>query len=254
MYTGRIVTTLLVSAVAHMLLMHMLEQLPETPKDTRPRYVKMTVVPPPPADEPPPPPKLEPEPPKEEPIVQAMPTEQPKIKKIPTRLPPKDATTKNLPPSNHAVTTGETTDQPTFGITQESTSQSGSGPAMPTGNTLQPQADTGPAPEKVKPLAKPAQAYEVTKMPLPRGRCEGKMPEAARDAGIEGTVLVAFIVDENGTTREISVIKGLGHGLDEAAIAAVRACKFKPALKGAAPVAYAFKEFKVTFSLQDDGL
>lgn len=239
-----------------MLLMHMLEQLPETPKDTRPRYVKMTVVPPPPADEPPPPPKLEPDPPppKQVPIVHEAPTEQPKIKKAPTKLPPKEAVTKDLPPSNHAVTTGDTTDQPTFGITQESTSQSGSGPAMPTGNTLQPQPDTGPPPEKVKPLAKPVQAYEVTKLPTTRGRCEGKMPDTARDAGVEGTVLVAFIVDENGSTREITVLKGLGHGLDEAAIAAVRACKFKPALKGDKAVPYAFKEFKVTFSLADDGL
>jgi protein TonB len=57
-----------------------------------------------------------------------------------------------------------------------------------------------------------------------------KYPEIARKAGIEGTVFVEAIIDESGTVVQTAIVKSLGHsGCDEAAIAAIRSVKWKPA-------------------------
>ena len=55
-------------------------------------------------------------------------------------------------------------------------------------------------------------------------------PEAMRQK-IQGTVMVAAIVDADGVIREAKVVKSLDkdYGLDEQALAAVRAMSFKPA-------------------------
>ena len=58
----------------------------------------------------------------------------------------------------------------------------------------------------------------------------------ARDAKYQGTCLVAFIVEANGATSHVRVISGLGKGLDEKAIDAVKSWKFKPATKDGKPV------------------
>jgi len=53
-------------------------------------------------------------------------------------------------------------------------------------------------------------------------------PEAAQRAGIQGTVYVTFVVDEQGNVLEPTVAKPLSAGLDETAIEAVRQAKFTP--------------------------
>jgi TonB family protein len=42
---------------------------------------------------------------------------------------------------------------------------------------------------------------------------------------------VKAIVDESGNVVESKVLKGIGHGCDEAAVAAVKSVKFNPAVK-----------------------
>lgn len=55
-------------------------------------------------------------------------------------------------------------------------------------------------------------------------------PEIARKAGVEGRVLVYAQVDEEGSVQRTRVIQSLGpNGCDEAAIAAIKAVKWKPA-------------------------
>jgi TonB family protein len=61
-------------------------------------------------------------------------------------------------------------------------------------------------------------------------------PEMARRAGIEGRVYVQFIVNENGDVEDPRVIRGIGGGADEAALAAVREAKFKPGVQRGRPV------------------
>jgi protein TonB len=55
-------------------------------------------------------------------------------------------------------------------------------------------------------------------------------PEIAQEAGIEGTVVVQAFVSEFGIVTECVILKGVPNtGLDEAAVAAIKKTKFKPA-------------------------
>lgn len=53
-------------------------------------------------------------------------------------------------------------------------------------------------------------------------------PPMARQAGVEGLVVVQFVVDENGNPVNPFIVKGIGAGCDEAAMDAVMKMKFKP--------------------------
>ena len=103
----------------------------------------------------------------------------------------------------------------------------------------------------MKPAAAPVAAYEVTKMPLPQGRCSGKYTDDARAAATEGTVVLDLIVDEQGRARDIKVVQGLDHGLTEAAIAALKDCSFTPGEKDGHPVPVRVRGFKIRFVLAD---
>lgn len=60
--------------------------------------------------------------------------------------------------------------------------------------------------------------------------------EAASKAGVEGRVVVEAIIDKAGNVAEAHVRSGLSLGLDEAALEAVKAWKFKPATLLGQPV------------------
>ncbi len=93
-----------------------------------------------------------------------------------------------------------------------------------------------PPPPKVK--VKVYQEYFESPPVLIQGT--QKLPEyteEARHLGIEGTVILKAGIDENGEVGNIELIKGLGYGLDESAISAVKSWKFKPALQNNKPVA-----------------
>jgi protein TonB len=256
-YFARILACLLASVLLHLLLHEGAERLAPATLTVAPRTVTMCVIePPPPAPEPPPEPEKAPEPPKPEPaqIVHEAPTEAVKPRpRVPTKVPPKNAKPKEVANSERQPTTGETTDTPTFGTTMESTTQAGSGPTVPIGNTLQvPQKDAPQGKGPVKPLAAPVPVYEVTKMPVMRGRCQGGYTDEARSAAIEGTVVIDLVVREDGTTSDLKVVQGLGHGLDEAALSALRTCKFTPGERQGKPVPVRVRAFKIRFFLQDD--
>lgn len=61
-------------------------------------------------------------------------------------------------------------------------------------------------------------------------------PELARRAGVEGRVVVQFIVDENGNVINPQVIRGVGAGLDEAAVRAIQSVQFEPGRQRGRPV------------------
>lgn len=73
--------------------------------------------------------------------------------------------------------------------------------------------------------------------PIPIYKPEPEYSEDARRAKYSGTVLLSVVIDANGNTRDIHVIRPLGLGLDEKAIAAVSRWRFRPAMKGNHPVA-----------------
>jgi protein TonB len=57
----------------------------------------------------------------------------------------------------------------------------------------------------------------------------------AQAAGIEGKVRVQITVDETGKVVDAKLLQGLGHGLDENALAAARSATFEPALRCGKP-------------------
>jgi len=61
-------------------------------------------------------------------------------------------------------------------------------------------------------------------------------PELARDAGIDGTVLVRVLVGEDGFVKSALILQSV-LGLDDAALGAARAAVFRPALQQQRPVA-----------------
>ena len=65
---------------------------------------------------------------------------------------------------------------------------------------------------------------------------EPEFSEEARKAKFSGDVQVYLWVDEQGSPSHIRVIRGVGMGLDEKAVEAVRQYKFKPAMKDGKPV------------------
>ena len=60
--------------------------------------------------------------------------------------------------------------------------------------------------------------------------------DAARKAKFSGRVLIYLVVDENGNPQHIRVARGVGMGLDEKAVEAVRQYRFKPATLNDKPV------------------
>lgn len=67
--------------------------------------------------------------------------------------------------------------------------------------------------------------------PVPILKVEPEYSEEARKAKFQGTVLLAIVVDEDGRTRNVRVVRSLGMGLDEKAIEAVTKWKFRPGYK-----------------------
>ena len=65
---------------------------------------------------------------------------------------------------------------------------------------------------------------------------EPEFSEEARKAKVAGNVLVSIIVDATGHPQNVRVIRGIGMGLDEKAVEAVRQYRFKPAMMNGKPV------------------
>jgi TonB family protein len=77
------------------------------------------------------------------------------------------------------------------------------------------RVDSGPPPTSVEITYKPNPVYT----------------DEARNLKLEGEVLLEVEFAANGQLHVIRVVKGLGHGLDEAAVAAANKMRFKPATR-----------------------
>jgi protein TonB len=68
-------------------------------------------------------------------------------------------------------------------------------------------------------------------------KVDPEFSEEARKAKFMGIVLVNLIVDSNGMPQNVHVLRGVGMGLDEKAVEAVKQYRFKPAREAGKPVA-----------------
>jgi protein TonB len=67
-------------------------------------------------------------------------------------------------------------------------------------------------------------------------KVDPEFSEEARKAKFMGIVLVNLVVDTNGNPQNVHILRGVGMGLDEKAVEAVRQYKFKPARENGKPV------------------
>ena len=90
-----------------------------------------------------------------------------------------------------------------------------------------------PAPPTVQ--SRPAEAAaklvpaEILSKPVPI------YTDDARAKRIEGEVLLEVVFEASGKLRVVRIVRGLGHGLDDAAVHAAEQIRFKPALKDGQP-------------------
>ena len=102
---------------------------------------------------------------------------------------------------------------------------------------------TGQAPRRAQ------KAYRVkdgVSPPRLVARAHPEYSQFAREAGLQGTVVLWAVVNEQGETEDLRIVKPLGLGLDEAAIEAVRQWKFEPGRREGSPVPVA-TSIDVTF-------
>ena len=76
----------------------------------------------------------------------------------------------------------------------------------------------------------------AVRAPVLTYQVDPEFSEEARKAKFSGNVQVALIVDANGMPTHVRVERGVGMGLDEKAVEAVRQYKFKPAMENGKPV------------------
>jgi TonB family protein len=91
--------------------------------------------------------------------------------------------------------------------------------------SLQPGPRTNPKPQPIT-----SEPVQILQKPRPAYTAE------ARLAQIEGEVVIEAVFTAEGEVRVIRVVRGLGHGLDENAIAAARAICFAPARRDRRPI------------------
>jgi TonB family protein len=139
-----------------------------------------------------------------------------------------------------------------FGINRKSIleEESNSSVAVKTGNTLAKEIDE----EKLDindpdELPIPAEEYLITDMPKIINEYKIPYPPKARKFEISGQVIVDILIDQNGIVRDAKLMKGLGFGLDEAALDGVKRYQFSAAKVGAQSVAVKIR-YAINFILE----
>ncbi len=180
-----------------------------------------------PIEPPKPPEPVEPEKPK--------PVEPPKPKVPPVKLAVVKPPPEEPPPPLEEVKEPPKEPPPLFvGVKMSSTTSAGAF-AAPVGNTAYGQMPkAAPAPSEVKAYLAPKYVPPGSADHDPEVDNEFKIPypDEARRAGIEGTVRLRIVVDNEGRVVDVKVLNGPGYGLNDAARDAIKKFKFKAAIKG----------------------
>jgi protein TonB len=102
------------------------------------------------------------------------------------------------------------------------------------------------------PAILPEPAPGLMESPSVLTRVDPVYSDAAKRAGIEGTVELEVSIDATGKVTDVEVARGLPFGLSESAVEAVRRWTWKPARTASGPVA-SRKTVRVRFALHLDG-
>lgn len=127
---------------------------------------------------------------------------------------------------------------PDFGISLSGAAgPGGGGIAVPMGPGAAPVAPAAVHKEKVfggaaeRPTAAADDCAEEIVKAKPQGFVQPTYTDDARAAGIEGRVRVEVTIDPSGAVLGTKIVSGLGHGLDESAIAAAKRMSFSAATR-----------------------
>ena len=174
---------------------------------------------------------------------------------------PPAPTTVEPPPRPQATSRPPT--PPVFGIAMDSPTAASSPVSAPVGGST--VADPG-RPGRPNPGATGvgapgdgngtgyASALQVKVMPEIDTEACGKTityPPEAEQAGIEGSVRLRVALDQRGRVSSVRVLRGLGYGLDQAAVDAMKhRCKFTPAIaEDGRPVPFVVESYTFNFEL-----
>lgn len=129
--------------------------------------------------------------------------------------PPPSPTPPEVVPDDHIIA------EPTFEPPDEIDLEPGSETTVP------------PPPEPASEKERDEPFVVVEQMPEPKGGLSAlyenlEYPRAARQAGVEGRVVLQFIVRPDGSVEDVTVLKGVNRWLDKAAIEAVKETEFTP--------------------------
>lgn len=102
-----------------------------------------------------------------------------------------------------------------------------------------------PSPEPEGPIQVGGDVQAPVKLHYP----QPQYTEIARKARLQGVVIVQAIIDKSGNVTNVKLLKGLGMGLDQAAIDAIKKWKFEPATLHGKPVSV-YYNLTVNFRLQ----
>jgi protein TonB len=123
-------------------------------------------------------------------------------------------------------------------------------------NGIDPGIVAPPSTGVVNAPAAPAIFNYVEQMPAPSfdmGAYLNKnivYPEAAREANIEGRVIVKFVVTEDGSISDVQIVRGIDGGCNEEAVRVVKAMpKWKPGKQNGKPVKVYFT-LPISFKLE----
>lgn len=108
-----------------------------------------------------------------------------------------------------------------------------------------PEGDAPVPPESAEP---PETSDEALEPAVLISKIDPVYPEAARRAGVDGTVVLDALVGKSGRVEEVQVLRGLPLGLSDSALEAVRRWRYRPARGKSGPVA-SHKTVRIVFTL-----
>lgn len=112
-----------------------------------------------------------------------------------------------------------------------------------------PPGPTGPG---SRPGAEIIDQTLLDRKPTPRAQIPPQYPFELRSAGIEGEVLVEFIVDTNGQVRNPTVVRSTQREFEAAALQAIAKWTFRPGRKGGRIVNAGRVQQLFTFRINDE--